>query len=276
MAQPPIPVIDAQVHIWQDGLSTGHHQRAPITHDVLLGRMAAAGVARAVLVPPLWDPNGNSYSLACAAQYPETFAVMALLQFGDWHHDDMLAKAQTLLASPHVVGLRLLFNEADRIAPYRRGHFDALWPYLAQRRVPVALLVPNHLDIAEELIASHPEIPFTIDHLAVPRGASGPDAFRHLADLAALAKYPNLCVKMAGAGDYAEDAFPFLSISAALERIFLAFGPERIIWASDLSRLAHGYRDCVAHVRTLHFLPDQAVTQVLGGNVMRQWGWPKV
>src|SRR5258708_8483590 len=78
-------VVDAQVHIW--GADTkerpwppGHAHRAhrplPFSKDDLLAEMAAAGVDRAVIVPPSWEGDRNDLALAAAAAHPDKFAVM--------------------------------------------------------------------------------------------------------------------------------------------------------------------------------------------------------
>src|SRR5579875_3294892 len=105
-------IIDAQVHAWADGTSTGHHRREPITREVLEAEMAAAGVDRAVLVPPLWDPKGNAYSLELAAAAPERFTVMGL------PGADPTGQARTWRDQPGLAGMRFLFNTEDRLAPF--------------------------------------------------------------------------------------------------------------------------------------------------------------
>src|SRR5690606_28049023 len=72
-------VVDSQIHPWSEGTSTGHHQKEPIDEHVLCSDMKNAGVDRAVLVPPLWDPNGNAYALSLTRKFPEKFCVMGLL-----------------------------------------------------------------------------------------------------------------------------------------------------------------------------------------------------
>jgi hypothetical protein len=79
-------IVDSQVHIWSD--NTPQHawkgQRKPHREvafgtEELLPEMDAAGVARAILVPPSWDSKPNVLALTAAQQYPDRFAVMGLL-----------------------------------------------------------------------------------------------------------------------------------------------------------------------------------------------------
>ncbi|WP_027212641.1 amidohydrolase family protein [Burkholderia sp. WSM2232] len=264
-------IVDAQIHAWSDGDSTGHHRRTPITADVLDAEMKQAGVDRVVLVPPLWDPNRNAYSLSLAQAQPKRFAVMGLLdiapemaaqRIGEWR------------AQPGMRGIRFLFNTKERLAPLLEGRYDAVWPIAEETGLPTALLVPNALGEAAAIAERHPRLPLIIDHLGVPRGASGPGAFEHLPRLLTLARYPNVSVKAVGVGDYALDPFPFQSLSETLRRVVDAFGPDRVIWGSDLSRLHHPYSQCVTHFsENLSWLGPAECERIMGGNLLRLLEW---
>ncbi|MDR5832280.1 amidohydrolase family protein [Caballeronia sp. LP006] len=265
-------IVDAQVHAWSNGESTGHHRRTPITAEVLDSEMQQAGVDRVVLVPPLWDPQGNAYSLALAQAQPQRFAVMGLL---DVPPEDAAQRMRTWCDQPGMRGIRFLFNTKERLAPLTDGRYEALWPVLEEMAMPTALLVPNALEQAAKIAQNHPNLPLVVDHLGVPRGASGPGAFEHLPALLALARYPNISVKAVGVGDYALDPFPFHSLTETLRRVVDAFGAHRVIWGSDLSRLHHSYRQCVTHFSEhLSWLAPEDVERIMGGNLLRllQWG----
>lgn len=240
-----------------------------------MDEMAAAGVAQALLVPPLWDPGGNAYALAMAARQPERFAVMGLLpeaaSLAPEAGRERLAKWRE---TPSMVGLRFLFNTPERLTPYLEGRYDWVWPSAEAAGLVLALLVPNALTIAAEIAERHPDLKVIVDHLGVPRGARGLDAFLHLDALLALARFPNLFVKAVGVGDYAQDPYPFRSLDIPLRRVFDSFGPERVIWGSDLSRIHHPYRDCVAHfAEALPWLTPDERSLVMGGNLRRLTGW---
>src|ERR1700753_4215472 len=55
-------IADAQVHTWTAGSPPVVHRQAPFTNDELLRAMDEAGVDRAVLVPPGWDPEAIIHS----------------------------------------------------------------------------------------------------------------------------------------------------------------------------------------------------------------------
>jgi L-fuconolactonase len=167
----PSRVVDAQVHAWADGMSTGHHRRSPITSEVLRAEMAGAGVDRVVLVPPLWDPNGNAYSLELARAEPERFSVMGVVEAGA---DDPAARAMWLRERPGVRGVRLLLNTPERIAPLLAGAFEALWPAAQAAELVVALLIPGALHHVDDIASRYPELRIVVDHLGVRRGPPVP------------------------------------------------------------------------------------------------------
>jgi hypothetical protein len=54
---------DAQIHIWAKGTSSARHRQEPYSTDQALAGMDAAGVDRAVIHPPMWDPNSNELAV---------------------------------------------------------------------------------------------------------------------------------------------------------------------------------------------------------------------
>ena len=74
----PVFIFDAQVHVWgpntpQRPWRTGHPPRRakPLTPENLPDEMRAAGVARAVLVPPYINCERNDLLIAAAQKYPD-------------------------------------------------------------------------------------------------------------------------------------------------------------------------------------------------------------
>jgi len=264
-------IADAHVHAWSNGDSTGPHRRSPVTRNVLAAEMAAAGVTRAVLVPPLWDSSGNAYSLSLAQSEPDRFAVMGMLR-----PDSPLApeRLRSCKQQPGMVGARVLFNTRQRLAPLAAGRLAPLWRVAEESNLVVAMQVPGALSFVDDIARQHPALRIIVDDLGVPRGSSGPAAFDHLPELRALAIHPNVYVKAAGVGDYALDPYPFRSMALVLRRIFDAFGPQRILWGSDLSKLHHSYRQCVTHFcESLPWLSPADLELIMGGNVCRLFDW---
>src|ERR1700733_2854424 len=75
-----MPIVDAQVHIWgadtqerpwPAGNAHRAHRPQPFSKDDLLREMEAAGVARAVIVPPSWEGDRNDLALEAARLHPD-------------------------------------------------------------------------------------------------------------------------------------------------------------------------------------------------------------
>jgi predicted TIM-barrel fold metal-dependent hydrolase len=61
----------------------------------------------------------------------------------------------------------------------------------------------------------------------------------------ALARYPNVAVKATGAPSYSSEPYPYRNIHPYLRQIYDAFGPERMFWGTDITRMPCSWRQCV-------------------------------
>ena len=175
-----------------------------------------------------------------------------------------------------MLGLRFYFNErhkgivgdrwVSRLAVACRG---------AGRRAGVACcrdVLPTVGKIAER----HPGLKLIVDHMAVPPGSNGEAAYRFQPELRALAKYPNVAVKATGQPGYAEDAYPFRSFHEHLHRCFDAFGPERVFWGTDITRMPCSWRQCATvFTEELSWLKDRDLELVMGEAVCNWVGWSR-
>lgn len=265
-------VVDAQVHIWEGGTPPHHHRPGPYSADQLLADMAVAGVDRAILVPPTWDPSGNTPSLDAARAHPDRFAVMGLLDPAQKLSPEDLRRWR---AQPGMLGARLSFNRPDTRARLIDGSTDWFWGAAEAEDMPVMLLIPGLLPWVAGIAERHPRLRIVVDHLGVPRGAKGAQAFEHLPELLALARFPNLAVKAAGVPGYAVDEpYPYRALHRYLQPVFEAFGADRVFWGTDLSRMSAPYRDCVTMFsQELTFLADEQRAQTMGLGLIRWLGW---
>ncbi len=67
----------------------------------------------------------------------------------------------------------------------------------------------------------------------------------HMPDLLALAKFPNVAVKATGAPGYSSEAYPFPAMHTYLRQIYDAFGPHRMFWGTDITKMPCSWRQCV-------------------------------
>src|SRR5258707_897355 len=61
----------------------------------------------------------------------------------------------------------------------------------------------------------------------------------------ALAKRPNIAVKASAVTDYSSEPYPFPILHGYLRQVFDAFGPKRMFWGSDISRVRHTYQQMI-------------------------------
>ena len=136
-----------------------------------------------------------------------------------------------------MLGLRFYTNERHPQAWFTNGTLDWLWPAAERAGVPIALGAAMFLPTVGKIAERHPGLKLIIDHMGVPRASKGEAAYRFQPELLALAKYPNVAVKATGQAGYAEDEYPFRSLHPHLQRCFDAFGPERMFWGTDITRM---------------------------------------
>ncbi len=67
----------------------------------------------------------------------------------------------------------------------------------------------------------------------------------HLPELLALARYPNVAVKATGVPGYSTEPYPYRTLHPYLRRVYEAFGPERLFWGTDITRMPCSWRQCV-------------------------------
>jgi predicted TIM-barrel fold metal-dependent hydrolase len=245
------------------------HRQEPITGEGLLAEMRAAGVDRAVLVPPFFEGYRNDYAVACAAAAPDAFRVMARvdLRTGD------PGPVRELLRDPVVAGVRLVFLPADA------GRVDDpaaewFWSFAEQQDVPVMLLASGQLDALGALARSRPGLRLAVDHLGLTGQHTDAAVAPEIAGLVALAGMPNVSVKLTAVPCYSTEDHPYPALHPFLRQLYDAFGPDRLFWGSDLSRLRGSYPDLVRLFREdLDFLTADDVDAIMGRSVLAWLGW---
>jgi L-fuconolactonase len=268
-------IVDAQVHIWTEGKASAHHSLGrpePFTAAEMLAEMDAGGVDGALLAPPTWDPGGNQPSLDAARAAPDRFAVTGNIEWMAPENPDLIHRWRD---EPGMYGLRLIFNSPEKQAHLASGAADWIWREAERVDLPVMLLAPGAVSEVEKIAARYSGLRLCLDHLGIPRGAKNAAAFEHMPQLLALAKYANVSVKAGGLPTYSTiDSFPYPSLHAPLREAFDAFGPERIFWASDLTRMACTYSEVVDLVAEgLPWLSAEDRRQIMGESVCRWLGW---
>jgi predicted TIM-barrel fold metal-dependent hydrolase len=110
--------------------------------------------------------------------------------------------------------------------------------------------------------------------MGVPRATKGEESYRNLPQLLALARHPNVAVKATGQAGYALDPYPFRSIHPHLRQVFDAFGPRRMFWGTDITRMPCSWRQCVTlFTEELPWLTGHDLELVMGRAFCDWIGW---
>jgi predicted TIM-barrel fold metal-dependent hydrolase len=143
----------------------------------------------------------------------------------------------------------------------------------------VGLLAGGHMAAFRAIAERHPGLKLHIDHLGrVGGGRAGADdaAFADLPEMLALAKLPNVAVKMSGAPSYSSQPYPYRNIHGYLKQIFEAFGPDRCFWGTDITRMPCPWRQCVTmFTEELPWLRGRDLERVMGGAIVDWLGWKR-
>jgi L-fuconolactonase len=276
-------IVDAQVHTWAAstperpwpaGGETHAHRPVPFSTDDLLQEMNAAGVDRAVLVPPSWEGGRNDLALAAARAHPDRFAVMGRIA------NNKLKTSHGALAQwreqPGMLGLRHALNSSRAGEILASGQLDWLWKEAEAAGVPLMVLVwHSEVHFIDAIAERHPRLKLVMDHFALDSSKRDEEAFRELDKLLALAKRPNVAVKASALPSYSTDTYPYRSLHGHLRRAYDAFGPQRMFWGTDLSRSPIPYRQHVTmFTEEIPWLSEEDKTWIMGRGVCEWLGWP--
>ncbi len=266
-------IVDSQVHLWSNNVpvNTAHRQMASYTADDALRDMDEAGVDAAVIHPPGWDYNSSEMAVEAALRHPTRFAVL-----GKFPLDTPIS--QSLIddwkQQPGMLGLRFVFLQPPATDWFSDGTLDWLWAEAERAGLPVGMAAAGILPQIGLVAERHPGLKLTIDHMGRPQGKTDAEAFETLPALIALAKYPNVAVKLSGAPSYSSQPYPYLNIHDYIHEIYDAFGPERSFWGTDITRMPCSYRECVTmFTEELQWLSENEKELVMGQSLCRWLDW---
>ena len=97
----------------------------------------------------------------------------------------------------------------------------------------------------DEVAERHPRLKLILDHMALDTGVKDDAAFKDFDLLLPIAKRPNVAVKVSALPGYTTAPYPYRNLHGYVRRVYDAFGPQRMLWGSDLTRLKCTYRQCV-------------------------------
>jgi predicted TIM-barrel fold metal-dependent hydrolase len=272
-----VQIIDAQIHLWGSGLPSNrsHIQVTHFTAEEAIALMDEGGIDAAVIHPPGWDPHSHELALRAVRDYPGRFAVMGSLPLD--RPDETRERIAGWRHQPGMLGLRYTFLADPARQRLNDGSLEWLWAAAEQAQVPIAMLATDSLATIGSVAGRHPGLRLTIDHLGGRGGTStlkDAAAMTHLPQLLALAKFPNVAVKATGVPHYASEPYPFPALHPYLRLVFDAFGPGRLFWGTDITKMKCSWRECVTmFTEELPWLKGRDRDLVMGEALLAWWGW---
>ncbi len=276
-------IVDAQVHLWKANSpdwtwNPGAKPQLPepFTIERALPMMDEAGVDRVVIVPAGLNDR-NDYALEAAKRYPNRFAVMGRIALQD---PKSAALLPTWKQQPGMLGVRLTFNTPATLAWLSDGTADWFWPAAEKAGLPIMFLAVGAVSRFARMAERHPQLTLIIDHMGLyssSRANRLTESIPAAIDQAvALAKYPNVSVKFSGAVGNSLEPYPFRDMTASLQRLFDAYGPQRCHWGTDITNsfAKASYRQRVTHVtEELSFLSESDKDWVMGRAILARLKW---
>jgi L-fuconolactonase len=272
-------IVDSHTHAWErwpyepavpDELTKGS-----VEH--LIHEMDLNGVAEAVIVSARIEknPDNNAYGAAAVRHYPgrlHQFADVDCVWSPEYHTpgapDRLRHAADTLPIKgfTHYVG--------DHDGWFRSDEGRAFFRLAAERRLIASIAMsPGWAEDLGAIAADNPDLVVLLHHMG-GLSATGPRA--DLDAIAALAKYPNIHIKLSGFHYAAglEDGwdYPHPSAMWIAEGLYTAFGASRLCWGSDFPALSRAmtYRQALEIVRRhCRFLQPGDLDWILGGTLKR-------
>jgi L-fuconolactonase len=284
-------IIDAQIHEPKTTVpldeSYGEEVKLLVGVEIAREAIDAVGIDMALVFA------SQPYMDACVARYPDRF--VGALTF-DYMADDLEEQIATFRERPGMLaGRNLVGNAATaELRPeYGEGKFERLWAYAEKYELPLFFSTHGWAHVIEPVAQKYPGLTMIIDHLGVSQSPVSPpraDVWDRLPGLLSLAKYPNVNVKFCGAPLLSKEAYPYRDVWPKLHEVIEAFGPERLMWGSDYTRMRwipetaselaprdqwKLYSDCLNFLRDTDELSTSEKELMLGGTIRRVLRWQK-
>lgn len=254
--------IDAHVHVWTPdtkryplapGFSKEDMKPPSFTPEELFAHCRPCGVTRIVLIQMSYYNLDNSYMLDVMRAHPGVFSGVAIVDENDEPHERMKE-----LATKGVRGFRIRMLGRKPDEWLAGSGADAMWKQAAESSLNICPLInPEYLPSVDAMCEKHPDTPVVVDHFARV-GVDGNIRDAQLEDLCKLARHANVKLKVSAYYALGKKKAPYTDLGGMFRRVYDAFGPQRLMWASDCPFQVvdgHEYRPSIELVKErLEFL----------------------
>jgi predicted TIM-barrel fold metal-dependent hydrolase len=273
------PYIDAHSHVWTpdvhhyplaEGFTPDDMMPKSFTAEELLAQCRPAGVGRVNLIQMSYYKFDNSYMLDMIKLYPDRFAGTAIV-------DPLKEKVGERMEALRPRGVRSFriqpeYSKLPADRWLQPEGYDDMFTTAARARMSLSCLVnPNGFAEIDRMCAKYPETPVIIDHL----GRVGIDGTIRDADveaLCALAKHPNVNMKVGAFYALGAKKVPYDDLGPMIKRVVAAYGAKRCLWETDCPfQIDHArYVDSLNLIKNrLDFLSDEDRSWLLGKTAER-------
>jgi L-fuconolactonase len=266
-------IIDPHVHVWKhdpafpfaEGARVPERDAAP---ETLLGLMKANGVAKTVIIQVIHYKYDNRYLASVLKQYPGTFQGVCRVDPLDPAAPDHLSR----LTAEGFHGVRIS-PAANASGDWFRGPLmPPLWQRCHELKVPMTVLAPiGRMPEVATLLEKTPDLTTVIDHMA----DCPVDQPQELEKLIALKRYPKVFVKISHTWSLSKEKYPWKDAQALVKRLYDAFGPKRLMWATDWPIIENSgakYEQALSVVRDeMKFLNAEDKEWMLSKSIEEVW-----
>jgi L-fuconolactonase len=285
-----VEIIDAQIHDPRPAkpLDAAYPEEVHLDMSCELAReaMDSVGVDIALI---------SSRPAVCdhfIERYPDRFA-------GSPYWDSSTQDVEDTVAAyrqrPGMLATRVLIMDhpsEEPSADFTSGRLEPLFTTAEQHQLPLFAMTMGISDLLAPVARKHPELTLIVDHLGIssPPWMRNPDPWTELPSVLALAHYPNVAVKVSGAVALSRTPYPHSDLWPHLHQLLDAFGPERLMWGSDFTRLRcipgtnqRGprenwvglYSDCVNFLRDSTEISETDKQMIFAGTIRRLLRWTR-
>lgn len=272
-------IIDTQIHAfypntpsrpWPEGATSPHGPQYTIEQAREV--MDANGVQAAILVPPSWNGWDNQYSLDAAVAEPTRFGVMGRF---DIAAPDARQQLPRFREQKGMLGVRVFIMVEPWVKLIDDPELDWFWAISEETGLPVMSTIPGNIAGFGPILEKHPELKLTIDHAGRhPRGPKDDAAWADVDQFHALAKYKGVNVKVSSLPSFTTDKYPFTQLHPHIRKLYDTFGPQRMMWGSDVTRLDSTYVENIRlFTEALDFVSNEDKQWIMGGAAAKAFDW---
>ncbi|OPY96637.1 hypothetical protein A5906_01815 [Bradyrhizobium sacchari] len=267
-------IVDSQVHAF-----------FTLGLDETLAAMNAIGI-QSVIIDEYWGdgPRGElpSASLrtggqrpisplaqAAVLKHPDRFAILQRVE----RTDPALASWFSILAdTPGCKAVRIITIDPTELRALVDGDYDEILQLARRHDLTVNVFGRSAYAALEGVLSRFPDVRCVLDHCGAPASSVDWEAI-----LSAGRSHANLWLKWSHAHRWFEAGpYPYVDLQAQLIRALDAFGPERLMWASDFThdRLGSSWGELLFYLRDSLLLSESDKEWLLGRAARTAYRWP--